>query len=90
MSEVCDELFLEEKELLLETHDVLKHEIKTGILAQIRAFEYILKKVKNEEDIELINLLELSYEASISQYFTVSKKIKELERTNLDNDLCLT
>ena len=83
MSEVCDELFLLEKELLSETHDLLKHEIKTGILAQMRAFEYILKKVKNEEDIELIKLLELSYETSISQYFTVSRKIKELEKQTL-------
>ena len=47
MSEVCYELCLAEKELLAKTHAVLKHEIKTGILAQMRAFEYILKKYKN-------------------------------------------
>ena len=90
MSEVCDELCLAEKELLAKTHAVLKHEIKTGILAQMRAFEYILRKIKNSGDIELINLLELSYETSISQYFAVSEKINEFEKTNLDNDLCLT
>ena len=90
MSEVCDELFFAEKVLLSKTHAVLKHDIKTGILAQIRAFEYILKKYKNNADKDLLKLLELSYETSILQYFTVSQKIKELEKTNLDNELCLT
>ena len=90
MSEVCNELLWTEKELLYKTHSVLKHEIKTGILAQMRASEYILKKIKKSDDIELINLIELSYETSILQYFTVTEKIEELEKTNLDNGLCLT
>lgn len=90
MSEVCDELFWSKKIVLSETHAVLKHEIKTGILAQIRILEYILKNFKNNKDLELLNLLKLSYETSILQYKTIIEEIRVLESANLDNDFCLT
>lgn len=88
MSEVIDELT--EKELLSETHAVLKHEIKTGILAQIRVLEYIFEKFRKKTDEDILKLLLISYETSVMQYRTIVKEIRHLENDNLDNDLCLT
>jgi len=89
MSEVCNELFLTEN-TLSKTHALLKHELKTGILAQIRVLEYIFMKFRESGDSELLKLLELSYETSLLQYKTITKEIILLESLNLDNDLCLT
>lgn len=64
---------------LSATHSLLKHELKTAILAQIRLFEYLIPKIKNVKPQEFFDLMNLSYETSLNQYDIVSRKIEQLK-----------
>jgi len=82
MSEVCtEEIIFKDfepeilKKILFGTHSLLKHDLKTGILAQMRAFEYIISKFKNTENPEIKDLINASYEASKSQYELIKNEI---------------
>ena len=61
--------------VILDLHHVLKHEIKTGILAQIRVFEYLISILEKNETAEFIDLIKLSYETSLEQYELVNKAL---------------
>lgn len=82
MNEVCaDEMIFTDfeldilKKILFGTHSLLKHDLKTGILAQMRAFEYIISKFKDNENPEIRDLINTSYETSKLQYELVKNEI---------------
>lgn len=82
MSEVCAEEIIYKdfepeilKKILFGTHSLLKHDLKTGILAQMRAFEYIISKFKDNENPEIRDLINTSYEASKLQYELIKSEI---------------
>ena len=77
---VCTDNFEREilKKILSETHLMLKHNLKTVILAQIRALEYIMSRFNDNENNEINELIQMSYEASMLQYELIIGEINFL------------